>query len=541
MASVLSKIGIKPKTELIFQITNNEKFIITFWACIINKIIPVPLTVGGDHCQREKVFKIWKQLSSPCLIIEKNVFELLEETFPGQTVLNSKRVYLLEDLLDYNMDKTQSINLDEIKINPDDLAYVQYTSGTTGEPKGIRLSHKNLIANFEGIKKSAKFTKKDSFLSWMPLTHDMGMIGLHMFPFRTLVNQYLIPNHVFVRRPILWIEKVNQHRPTTLCAPNFGYSYFLKFFKPDKVEDWDLSNIRLIFNGAEPISIDICNQFVNALHPFGLKKSTMFTVYGMAEASLAAAFPPPCEEFTQVHINRVSLKIGKKVEEVKKGDDKAISFVVEGKPVAGCKIRIMNQKGDILEDGHLGYIDISGDNVTKGYHNNPKEDEYTQGRNGWFRTGDLGFFLDRKLVVTGRKEDLLNIKNKFYFNHDIEKEVESVTDKKPGRFVIIKTKDPITKKNKLFGFIVYRKFEIKTLTQRLLTINTHLMEKFSFNLDYLIPVKSIPKTTSGKIQRFKLVDQLKTGELNKVIEDLELQIEMINQNNYEQVEAPALV
>lgn len=195
----------------------------------------------------------------------------------------------------------------------DDIAFIQFSSGSTGDPKGVVLKHRNLMANIDGIITSSEMSENDRLLTWLPLSHDMGIIGCHLVPTALNINQVQINTNDFTRRPNLWLEKASQHKSTLLFSPNFGYRYTLKYMRKP-LTNYDLSHVRLIFNGAEPISVDLCEEFLSEMGQYGLDKRTMFPAYGLAEACLGVAAPNPSEDkIVKWVIDRRKMNIGDNV------------------------------------------------------------------------------------------------------------------------------------------------------------------------------------------------------------------------------------
>ena len=268
----------------------------------------------------------------------------------------------------------------------------------------------------------------DSALSWMPLTHDMGLIGFHLTPLCSFINQFIMPTTLFIRRPSLWLSLASKHRITILSSPNFGYKYLLDNINLSAASEWDLSCVRILFNGAEPIDSALCEKFTDNMSKYGLLRSVMFNVYGLAEASLAVTFPPPGEGVRELIVDRDSLSVGETVRnaEIQKFE-KAVTMVDLGYPVNDCHVKICDDKGDTLNENTVGNIIIKGDNVTKGYYNNNKATKDAINENGWLNTGDLGFMRDGRLVVSGRAKDVIFINGQNFYAHDIERIVESIS------------------------------------------------------------------------------------------------------------------
>lgn len=267
--------GISKGCELVFQIHENEHFLYVFWACLLGGIIPVPImTVSSDEI-RKKLFRIWKVLNKPYLIINSMLISDIDKFSDNNNFQNTfNEMQECSIFIDNIFDTDGNIfeTEDGIINIPDgnDIAFIQFSSGTTGDPKGVVLTHDNLIANMEAACNGGDINENDSILSWMPLSHDMGIIGAHLSPTFFHLNQYFMPTQLFIKSPMIWMKKASEHRITTLFSPNFGYSYFLDHFSLEQAQGWDLSNIRLIYNGAEPISYELCNEFLNIMGQYGL-------------------------------------------------------------------------------------------------------------------------------------------------------------------------------------------------------------------------------------------------------------------------------
>lgn len=453
----LQAIGIKPKQEIIFQIQENKRFLVAFWACILGGMIPIPVSIGEDEEQNLKVCRIWNLLNNPFMIASENVLDKMKRFVLEHDMLDfHHQLEVRTDMIQDTIYHYESIN-NIVEPQSDDLAFIQFSSGSTGDPKGVMLTHRNLIYNACAAINGTQISSKDSFLSWMPLTHDMGLIGFHLVPLVAGIHQYLLPTELFIRKPILWMKKVNEHKATILSSPNFGYKYFLNFFREDKAEGWDLSSVRVIYNGAEPILPEVCDEFLNVLAAYHLKKTAMFTVYGLAEASVAVSFPKVEEEFTAVYVHREHLNLGERVIEVEKHAEHVASFVAVGEAVDYCHVRICDEEMNSVPDLVIGKIQIKGDNVTQGYYNNSLATEKLLTHDGWVNTGDLGFIMNGKLVVTGREKDIIFINGKNVYPHDIERVAIQLHDIELGRVAACGVYDSNSQSEEIIVFVVYKK------------------------------------------------------------------------------------
>lgn len=506
---VLQRRGISAGDELVFQIDGLQEFVLHFWACILGSIIPVPVTVGNSNEHKLKLFNIWKILKKPYLATNIKTLNKLEE-FAIEHGLKpiyremSSSAYLTAEIK--NSGETGNI----IPAKPDDTAYIQFTSGTTGEPKGVILNHQNLMSTAAAIYNGSEMSSDDILLSWMPLTHDMGLNGCHLVPIFSQYTQYLMPTSLFIRHPALWLKKAGEHGASILSSSNFGLKYLLMKAKAVDAKEWDLSRVRLIFNGAEPVSAKLCDEFLLKLSKYQLKKNTMFTVYGMAEAGLAVTFPPPGEEFISVNIKVDSIGVGIPVKKINESE-KGIKFVDLGYPVPGCSVRICDARDNVLSEGTTGYIQIIGRNVTSGYYQNPSTNEANFTIDGWLNTGDLGFINQGRLVVMGRGSEVVTLERRYIFPHLIERMIEEIGETEIGEVVFCGADTPKNGKIEPLLFVTYK----KSLAEFIVTSNRlqqFLKRRIDLVIKQIIPVKKIPKTTSGKIQRYKLIESYQNGE-----------------------------
>lgn len=517
----LQQAGLEAGSELILQTDDNRTFLICFWACLLGRIIPVPVSVAGQHEHRQKVFRIWHILRDPWLLASPAHLQQLTEYNDGEDMA-AMRQKCLDPLQLMTGHKKGKI----LPAAPGDIAYVQFSSGSTGDPKGVILTHANLVTNAMDIAARSEISPADRMLSWMPLTHDMGLICFHLTGVTANINQYILPTQLFIRYPVLWMEKANEHRATLLYSPNFGYQYFLAAFKQRAAPAWDLSAVRLIYNGAEPIAAALCREFTATLAKYGLPEHSMFAGYGLAEASVAVTLPQPGAPLSWLNVSRPSLRTGNRV--TLSPSREGIDLVLLGSVMDNCRIRICDDEDRVLSEGYLGHVQICGGNVTAGYYNNPKATHVAVTADGWLRTGDMGFLHDRKLVLAGRHKHIIILNGQNYYPHDFEFIVHKHTGTALGKIAACGIADPAGGQEKLVVFVL-SKDDLEKFAATAALVKTILFEQLGITTHTVLPVKRIYKTTSGKIQYYKLAELYRQG----AFAETERQLSALADNNHE--------
>jgi len=509
--------GMQAGDELIIFSKSNEIFVIAFWAAVLGGMVPVPVAVGISDEHRLKLFRILSQLERATLFTEADLLaRLLEFSSKREldditTALNTKTTLISE------VDPAASGAVFESK--PDDIAFIQYSSGSTSDPKGVVLTHRNLCTNIRAIVEACNWTKDDQSLSWMPLTHDMGLIGYHLSVLGVGMNHAVMDTNVFVRRPLLWMSKANELRATQLCSPNFGYKHFLKLFQRKGLPDLDLSCVKLVLNGAEPISWELCEEFLAALAPHGLNRTAMFPVYGLAEATVGVSIPAPGTEYSRVTMDRHSIRVGDTFREVAPDDGDAVSFVRVGNSIRDVSIRIADDDDTTLGEGIVGNIQLHGGSVTERIYGDESATTELFTEDGWLRTGDCGVFVDEQLVITGRQKDIIIVNGQNYYPHDIEEIVARLDGLDLNKVVVAGATPKGGQTEELISFILYRQATIDFLPM-VEQVRDLIGEQTGLEVDKVIPVARIPKTTSGKVQRAKLLQAYFDGEFDEVLDEL---------------------
>jgi len=506
--------GMVPGDELIVFSKSNESFVVAFWAAVLGGIVPVPVAVGISDEHRLKLFRILSQLKRATLFTEADLLQRLTDFSEQRDLKDVTALLQNKSALIGDIDPALSGKLHD--SSPDDTAFIQYSSGSTSEPKGVVLTHMNLCTNIRAIVEACAWTEDDISLSWMPLTHDMGLIGYHLSVLGVGMSHAVMDTNVFVRRPLLWMRKANEMRATQLCSPNFGYKHFLKLFQRKGLDNLDLSCVKLILNGAEPISWELCEEFLAALAPHGLARATLFPVYGLAEATVGVSIPPPGTEYSRIIVDRHSLRVGEAFREVNPDDGSAVSFVCVGNAIRDVRIRIVDDHDSSLDDGKIGNIQLHGGSITSRIYGDSGATAELFTQDGWLRTGDCGVFADDQLVITGRQKDIIIVNGQNYYPHDIEEIVARLDGLDLNKVVVAGATPKGGQTEELIAFILHRGATESFLPQ-VDKVRDLIGEQTGLEVDRVIPVTRIPKTTSGKVQRAKLLQSYFDGEFDSVI------------------------
>jgi len=504
--------GAQRGDKLIIFLSNNEQFLDAFWAAIAGGIVPVPLAVGISDEHRHKLLRVARKIGRPFLYTDSKNLErvqaLAAEVGESELMAELKsRSFLVESISDISRQAKL------YKAAPEDLAFIQFSSGSTSEPKGVMLTHGNLVANITGANLVDKYQESDVGFSWMPLTHDMGLIGFYLILFAHRSHINLMPTDLFVRRPLLWLQLASKKRATLTSSPNFGYRHFLKVLGGRRLENVDLSCVRGIYNGAEPISVELVNEFMQTLAYTGLRHHAMYPVYGLAEACLAVSFPEHGADYRWIRANRHKLGVGVKIEVNPADAREVIELMCVGRPLPNMEVRIADDAHAPLADGHVGHILIRGPNVTRGYIADPEATAAVLGADGWLDTGDLGVFHEGGLYIAGRSKDIIFINGQNYYPHDLE----NIAQRAPGldlnKVVTAGVAKPGAQGEELVVFVLHRG-DLPEFLPTVAAVNRLINEHTGIEVSHVIPVKRIPKTTSGKVQRHLLEKSYGEGEFD---------------------------
>nr|WP_186811630.1 beta-ketoacyl synthase N-terminal-like domain-containing protein [Paenibacillus xylanexedens] len=511
--------GLTKGQVVILEIDHSQQFYRTFWACILGGIIVAPVSPPASwepgSAGLEKFTKIWGILGKPVVVVE-------EAFLPKYEQLTESPIF--EGLNCISVSKLQtSYTVAEISLTaPEEVVFLQFSSGSTGIPKGVQLTNRNIIANSIACKTFLGAEEGDNVFTWLPHTHDMGMFGQHLTTVLSAANLMVMSPYTFVRSPYLFLRKITEHQGKWFCCTNFGFEWMVQKIPDSKLASLDLSSLRMALNGAEPISTKVIERFAHKFSSCGYRTDMMFPAYGMAEATVGVCTWRLKEEPRIEQISRKALvQQGKAIPVDAAVHDPAdlIEFVHEGYPMTGIQIRIADEYGEVVDERTVGEIQIRGESVTSGYYNLPEVNRELF-VDGWLKTGDLGFMAEGSLVVSGRIKDIVFIRGQNHYAHDLEEILYQNGSIPRGNLTVVGHFNNISQTEELLVFVKY-----KSNTPQFLEIRQDLIDRMraglGIEITHVLPIKVIPKTTSGKVQRFVLRNEYEGGAFNKDIEAIE--------------------
>lgn len=497
----LQKRGIKKGDYIIFQCDDNIVSIHLLWACILGGAIPVPYTKGFNSEHFFSLEKVINSLNAPYVITDEKYNKFMKKVMVRNNqreIIERKIIIDNLDFLEYEGDGEGEI-IDSFSI---DEVLVLFSSGTTGEPKGISLSNENVVSSIKGLTRKFGISSDDAALNWTPFTHVFGLIIFHLTSTYNKVKQYVMPIVEFVQNPELWIHYASKFEITQLYSPNFGYKLFIDNHSSEKPFDWDLSKIRLIINGSELISTEIANNFFWILKSSGLKHKSMSAAYGLTEATSIVSISELEKPLEEIFVNRDKMEVGDEIQLVSKDDERAVPVVNVGTMIENCTLAVLDDVGNILKEGLVGNINLKGKVLseriytTKGVVEKLFNSEYLD-------TGDVGFIYQNNLYISGRKKDMFIINGKNYYAYDVERVVDKLEIFELGSSVAVNRYNQHKSTEEL---IVLIECDVSTSRFKQLEgmVAKEINRQLGIEVTNVVQINKIERTQSGKVQRPKM-------------------------------------
>lgn len=498
IGAALQRMGLKKGDRLVFVLTNDERFVFSFLGAVLVGVAPVPMYPPKD-LDSANAFLVQcghiVRTSQPAgILCDPLLKDLLEQFHSGPV----HTICTLDDLEKSNDEYSP------VSFSGDDLAFVQFTSGSTSQPKGVIVRHKNLAINAHYINLGLNVTADDRGASWLPFYHDMGLIGFVLAPLTRGTPGVFSQPLAFIKRPVEWLRMISRHRATITYAPNFAYDLCVRRIRMEELEGLDLSSVRIAGCGAEPIQLSKLQAFAKKFSAIGFDERALLLSFGMAEATLAVAFTPIGQRPRGLTLNlqrMVDDNLAVPVEDDHKG---AVTVADCGRPFTGHELAILDENGNRCPDRVVGEIIVSGPSVADGYFNDPAATQETF-RDGWLYTGDLGFLDNGHLYVCGRRKDIIIVAGKNYYPSDVEWLASSVNGVRQGKVVAfcVDSADSRDRAHEKVVVCAETRTDPQSLAELRRQIPAVVVDQLGIKIHevLLLPPGSLPKTSSGKVQR----------------------------------------
>lgn len=501
VAAGLLERGLVRGDRVALMLPTEPAFFSTFYGVIYAGGIPVPIypparrSTIEDHLRRQS--GILENAGATMLITGEGigrVGDLLFGLVPGLKRIEAARTLEQADAV-----------ARPVPAEPDDIALIQYTSGSTGDPKGVVLTHANLLANIRAMGEAMEATPADVFVSWLPLYHDMGLIGAWLGSLYFGAQAVIMPPLAFLADPTRWLWAIHRHRATLSAAPNFGFELCLKALHDEDLGALDLSSWRMAVNGAEPISPNTLRRFCDALEPAGFRRGAMAPVYGLAECAVGLAFPAPGRGAVVDRIDRDTFEsrgVAVPVDDPQRVDGRVLEVVACGHPLPGHEVRIVNDQGRELPERREGTLQFHGPSTTQGYfRNETKTRELIHG--DWLDSGDRAYIAGGDIYLTGRIKDIIIRGGRNIHPHELEDRIGGIDGVRRGCVAVFASSEPDTGRERLIVLAETRledDAERKRLSAAISDASLDILDLPPDEI-VLVPPRSVPKTSSGKIRR----------------------------------------
>lgn len=509
VAAELARRGISAGDTVAIMLPTSAEFFWTFAGTLLAGAIPVPIypPFRADRIEEyaTRQAAILRNADARLLVTfrrAESVARLLEPHVKSlRGVVTAERLAASDGAPLPPATEIRPIDGASHRARPEDIAFLQYTSGSTGNPKGVVLTHANLLANVRSIAEYVGVRDDDVVVSWLPLYHDMGLIGAWFVPLMTGVPLVVMSPLAFLSRPERWLRAIHDHRGTLSPAPNFAYELCVRKISDRDIDGLDLSSWRAALNGAEPVSPETINRFVNKFSRCGFRREALLPVYGLAEASLGVAAPAIGSGARVDRIKRAKFENENRAIPASPNETNALEFVSAGQPLPRMEIRIIDAEGREAPERVAGQLLFRGPSATSGYYRNPEATRELIREDGWLDSGDLAYIAEDELYITGRAKDVIIKGGRNLYPHEIEEIAGRVAGVRSGCVVAFGVPDEASGTERL---VVTAEARDSAQRDRIAQeITRQVSESLGLPPDVvkILPVHSIPKTSSGKLRR----------------------------------------
>lgn len=504
----------EPGSRVLLLFPSGLDFIQSFFACLYAGMIAVPAYAPTHNHNQGRLDAIVEDAQARIALTTTALKDTIQAKWVASPALAATNLLTIEQALQTT---DASLPLQPQVITADTLAFLQYTSGSTGNPKGVMVSHRNILANEHMIQAAFGHDQQAVVVGWLPLFHDMGLIGNVLQPLYLGTPAVLMPPTAFLQKPLRWLQAISRYRATTSGGPNFAYDLCVHKVRPEELNQLDLSCWQVAFNGAEPVRADSLQRFAAKFAPCGFQAQAFYPCYGMAEATLLVSGKVAHQSPLLYRVQADALKHHQVISELTSAT--TASTATETQTLVGCgagwqgeQIRIVHPETlKICPTGQVGEIWVAGTNVAQGYWQQPELSQqtfhaYTRDRaeGPFLRTGDLGFWQNGELFVTGRLKDVIIIRGRNYYPHDLEATVQaSHPALSPNLGAAFSVDGPGGEQLVLVQEVERSHLRQLDVDQVVKAIQQAVTREHGLQVDALVLIKpaTLPKTSSGKVQR----------------------------------------
>ena len=518
LARRMAGLGLERGARVALIAETNPDFVRFFFACQYAGLVPVPLPISINLGSHQAYVRQLRGMLTSCQasvgVAPPGFVPFVQEAGDG---LGLRFIGDPETFLEF-----PEIDVELKPLEATELAYLQYTSGSTRFPRGVMITQRTVLNNLGGIiRQGVRMRPGDRCVSWLPYYHDMGLVGLILVPVASQVSTDYMGTREFAMRPRQWLHLMSRNKGTISFSPPFGYELCARRLRSGEAENFDLRSWRVAGVGAEMIRPETLQGFSRALKPSGYNPKAFLPCYGMAECSLAISFAPLDREISVDYVDSDRLAHNHEAIPVSPGSQKLRinPFVDCGEPLPDYEFEIRDEQGHALPERRIGVIHVRGPSVMSGYFGEPEITRETLSADGWLNTGDVGYLIGRRLVITGRKKDLIIIHGRNIWPQDLEYLAEQQPEVRPGdalafaapgadgtdttvMVVQCRERDPDKR-----GDLVHR---LQRLVHEELGVDC-IVE--------LVPLHTLPRTSSGKLSRSRArLDYIESQEFRDTAE-----------------------
>ncbi len=508
VAGALAQAGVQPGHAVALMLPTGLDFLCSFYGVLMAGAVPVPIYPPARPAQLEDHLRRQGGILRNC---EARVMITFDRVRPLAQMLTGLCPTLDKVLTPGELDAAP---LPRVPADADDLALLQYTSGSTGDPKGVMLTHANLLANIRAWGRGVGLSSTDVAVSWLPLYHDMGLIGAWLGSVYHAYPLVLMSPLDFLARPERWLWAIHRHRGTVTAAPNFAFDLCVKRLAGQPLDGLDLSSWRFAANGAEAISPATLERFREAFGAYGLRPEALAPVYGLAECSVGLTVSPPGRGARIDAVGREALTRNGRAETAAAGDASAMHFVSCGSALPGHELRIVDDAGSELPERVVGSLEFRGPSATRGYFRNP---DATAGlfHDGWLVTGDYAYLADGEVYFTGRAKDMIIRGGRNFYPYDLEHAIGELPGVRKGCVAVFGAADPQHGDEQLVVVAETREQDAAARQALERRIVAAAADELGLPPDVVVlaPPHAVLKTSSGKIRRAAIRDAWRDGTL----------------------------